>query len=126
MRDILSAETAAGRKVWFAVGSGEGEPRQAPARAPLRVPRSRLEGRDADDHRAWCAPGVAMLSRPTRPPPLWVGSVQRALDASGLAVKYFTGYRSYYEKKSKDPKWVGVPIAADQTFVIVIGPEPKP
>ena len=37
-------------------------------------------------------------------PPLWVGGVQRAPDASGLAVKYFTGYRPYYERKSKNPK----------------------
>ena len=124
MRDILSAETAAGRKVWFAVGSGEGEPQELERalhsvfqEAGWKVETQMTTGMVLN-------PGVAMLAA-DEAPPLWVGSVQRALDASGLAVKYFTGYRPYYEKKRKDPKWVGVPIAADQTFVIVIGPEPQ-
>jgi hypothetical protein len=27
--------------------------------------------------------------------------------------------------KQKNPAWVGVPIGADQAFVIVLGPQPK-
>jgi len=47
------------------------------------------------------------------------------MQASGIEVKSATGYRSYYdEKKAENPKWPGVPIAADEAFVIVLGPAP--
>lgn len=126
MRDILAAEKAPDRKAWFAVAPGEGEPqeleralRSAFAEAGWKVETQTITG-------MVLKPGIAMLAADEEPP-LWVGSVQRALDASGLPVKYGSGYRPYYEEmKGKNPKWVGVPIAADQAFVIVIGPEPQP
>jgi hypothetical protein len=70
-------------------------------------------------------PGIAMLAAEEVPAP-WVDVVHQALEAGGLTVTYGTGYRPYYEeKKLQDPKWVGLPIAPDQRFIIVIGPQPK-
>jgi hypothetical protein len=56
--------------------------------------------------------------------PSYVDTVLKALDASGLDAKSAAGYRSYYESKKKEnPSWPGVPMRADQDFVIVIGPK---
>jgi len=126
MRGILSAEKAKDRKVWFAVAPGEGEPqaleralRSVFQEAGWKVETQTITG-------MVLKPGIAMLAADEEPP-LWVGSVQKALDASGLAVKYGSGYRPYFEEmKSKNPNWVGVPIAANQAFVIVLGSEPQP
>ena len=47
------------------------------------------------------------------------------MEASGLGAKSASGYRSYYEqKKQENPAWPGVPMKADQDFVIVVGPKP--
>jgi hypothetical protein len=125
MKDILSAEKSPDRKAWVVLSPGEGEPQELERalrsvfeEAGWKVETQTITG-------MVLKPGVAMLAADEEPP-LWVGSVQRALDASGLPVKYGSGYRPYYEEmKSKNPKWVGVPIAAGQVFVIVLGPEPS-
>jgi len=57
--------------------------------------------------------------------PPYVDTVLKALDASGLDAKSASGYRGYYEsKKQENPNWPGVPLRADQDFVIVVGPKP--
>ncbi len=60
-------------------------------------------------------------------PPLYVGAVSAALEAASLPLASVgRGYRAYYEeRKAANPGWVGFPMAADQTFVIVIGREPE-
>ena len=57
--------------------------------------------------------------------PTWVETVLKAIDATGLDAKSAAGYRAYAEEmKGKNPQWPGVPIRADQAFVIVVGPKP--
>jgi hypothetical protein len=123
MLKVLSREKSPARKAWFAVPPGDGEPQalERALRAVFEQAGWKVETRTITD--AVPRPGVAMLAADDEPP-LWVASVQHAMDASGLAVKYGSGYRAYSEEmKRKNPNWVGVPITSDQAFVIVIGPE---
>jgi hypothetical protein len=124
MVKILAAQTSRDRKAWFVIGPDDPETQalatglraafeQAGWKADIRTVPGMVP-----------TPGIAMLAAEEEPP-LWVGSVQKALDASGLQVKYGIGYRSTYEEKKKeDSGWVGVPIEPNQAFVIVIGPVP--
>jgi hypothetical protein len=58
--------------------------------------------------------------------PNHVKAVLKALDASGLEAKSASGYRSYFqEMKAKNPNWPGVPLRAEQDFIIVIGAKPQ-
>jgi hypothetical protein len=69
-------------------------------------------------------PGLMTLVGDEQYPP-YVDTVLKALDASGLDAKSASGYRGYYEsKKQENPNWPGVPLRADQDFVIVVGPKP--
>ena len=69
-------------------------------------------------------PGLMTLVGDEQYPP-YVDTVLKALDASGLGAKSASGYRAYYEsKKQENPNWPGVPLRADQDFVIVVGPKP--
>jgi hypothetical protein len=125
MAEILAAETAPERTAWLAVGSGNPE-----ARALAQALQAVFEGA------GWkvqvqtltgmvLKPGVSILMAEEQPPP-WTDAASRAMEASGVGAKAAVGYRPYYEEKKKeDPSWVGVPIAADQAFVIVIGPAPQ-
>ena len=69
-------------------------------------------------------PGIMTLVAEEQYPP-YVDTVLKALDASGLGPKSASGYRSYYDSmKQENANWPGVPMRADQDFVIVIGPKP--
>jgi hypothetical protein len=69
-------------------------------------------------------PGLMTLVGDEQYPP-YVDTVLKALESAGLDAKSASGYRNYYEsKKQENPSWPGVPIRADQDFVIVIGPKP--
>ena len=58
--------------------------------------------------------------------PAPVDTVRRALEAGGLTTETGTGYRAFYdEKKRENPNWAGIPMDADQPFVVVIAPPPK-
>ncbi|HWP67410.1 MAG TPA: hypothetical protein VNO26_16050 [Candidatus Limnocylindria bacterium] len=60
----------------------------------------------------------------TEPPSL--DPVRRALEAGGLTTETGTGYRAFYdERKRENPNWAGIPMDAEQTFIVVIAPPPK-
>jgi hypothetical protein len=57
--------------------------------------------------------------------PSQVDSARRGLEAGGLTVETGTGYRAFYEeKKRENPNWPGIPMTAEQAFVVVIAPPP--
>jgi hypothetical protein len=69
-------------------------------------------------------PGIMTLMAEEQYPP-YIDTVVRGLEASGLETKSASGYRSYYEsKKAENANWPGIPIRADQDYVIVVGPKP--
>ena len=49
--------------------------------------------------------------------------IRRALEAGGLRAATATGYREYYEERTrKNPTWPTVPLGPDQTLVVVVPP----
>jgi len=49
--------------------------------------------------------------------------IRRALEAGGLRIATATGYRAYYEERTRrNPTWPTVPLGAEQAFVVVIPP----
>ena len=60
-----------------------------------------------------------------REPPVYALAARDALHAAGFPVTGGSGYRAYYrEMKRKNAGWKGFDLAPNQTFVLVIGPEP--
>jgi hypothetical protein len=124
MMQILAAETSPDRKVWFVIGPGDPETQALADALRGTFEQAGWKSETQTVTGMVLKPGIAMLAADEEQP-LWVGSVQRALDASGLQVKYGSGYRPYYEeKKRENPSWVGVPIGPDQAFIVVVGPAP--
>jgi hypothetical protein len=123
MKDHLVAETT-GRKAWIL--SQPGNPEVAALASSLAsvfedagwaVQSETVSGMSLK-------PGVMTLIGEEQYPS-YVDTVLKALDASGLGAKSASGYRAYYEsKKQENASWPGVPMRADQDFVIVIGPKP--
>jgi hypothetical protein len=67
-------------------------------------------------------PGLSILIA-AEEPPAYVTRAQQALQATSYDFKAGLGYGPYYaERKKADPKWPGIPLAAGQDFVVVIGP----
>jgi len=126
MLDVLKSESAPERAAWITYGAGDAE---AKALADALAGVFREAGWKVETNALTgmrLKPGVSMLLADEQPPG-WTDAAVRAMQASGIEVKSATGYRSYYEeKKAESAAWPGVPIAADQAFVIVLGPEPKP
>ena len=57
--------------------------------------------------------------------PSYVDQVARALDSAIPEVSVMSGYRAYAEEQhAANPAWQGVPMEADQTYVVVIGRVP--
>lgn len=70
-------------------------------------------------------PGVFVFAAEEEPPP-YVEQASGALEAGGIPIAASgIGYRAFYEqKKQEDPKWVGLELGPDVTYVIVIGRKP--
>ncbi len=124
MLEILKAESAPERAAWLTYGAGDAESK---ALADARGAVFREAGWKVDSTPLTgmvLKPGVSLLFAESEPP-AWTESVLRAMQASGIAHKSATGYRPYYEeKKAENPAWPGVPIGAEQAYVLVLGPAP--
>jgi hypothetical protein len=122
MKEQLSGETT-GKKAWIL--SQPGNPEVATLVGTL-VGVFKEAGWDVQTDTASgisLKPGLVTLVAEEQYPS-YVDTVLKALEASGLDAKSAAGYRSYYESKKKEnPSWPGVPMRADQDFVIVIGPK---
>ena len=58
-------------------------------------------------------------------PPQYAIEARAALEAAGLSLSGGTGYRDYYQQmKRTNPSWNGIEMAPEQTFVVVVGPQP--
>jgi tetratricopeptide (TPR) repeat protein len=59
-------------------------------------------------------------------PPTYVDAIHTALMNAGMKIAFNTGYRSYYEEmKRTKPTWNGFAMSPEQTFTIVVGPQPS-
>jgi len=124
MKDQLAAQEA-GRKAWILSQPGNPE---AAALAGTLASVFRDAGWQVTAETASgfsLKPGLMVLIAEEQYPP-YVDTVVGALQASGLDAKSASGYRGYYDaKKKENPAWPGIPLRADQDFVIVVGPKPE-
>lgn len=121
MVEVLRHETAADRRVWLVV---------APGRPDADALARSLEAAFAEA--GWTSlrqplAGMTLKAGPVRllvaeeeEPPL-LDTVRRALAAAGVETQTGLGYRAFYEeRKRENPAWVGVPMAPDQPFLVVV------
>jgi hypothetical protein len=124
MLDVLRGDSSPDRRVSLIVSPGMQEPAALAAalegifrEAGWQASTTKLTGMVLKPG------GVRILVGDATEPPA-VESVRQALAAGGLIVETGTDYRAYYdEKKRENPSWPGVPIRADQPFIVLIPPE---
>jgi len=126
MLGVLRADTSADKKVWLIVSPASpqtvtlGKTLETIFREGGWEPATRqLTG-------MMLKPGpVKILVADELEPPA-VDSVRRALEAGGLTTETDTGYRAFYDERKRDnPNWAGIPMEADQAFLVVVAPPPK-
>src|SRR5262249_13523344 len=68
-------------------------------------------------------PGLIVLVA-AEEPSSYVAVAQQALESTGFTIKSGSGYRAYSEERKRaDPAWPGIPLGADQDYVVVVGPQ---
>ncbi len=124
MLEVLRAETGPVRKVWFQVEQNRAE---SAAFAKTLEQTFRDAGWDVevrDSGGLAFKPGVSVLVADEDWPP-YASTAYDALQKAGIDVKAARGYRAYYEdQKRARPDWTGPQLAADQTYVVIVGRSP--
>jgi len=124
MLEVLRAESGNGRKIWFAVTPGNAEIAALKIDLEAIFKEAGWEPRTQTVTGMNLKPGLFFMAAEEEPP-AYVGTASKALEASGLPVKTGSGYRAYYQEKTReDPKWAGIAMAPDQDYVVVVGPNP--
>src|SRR5262249_56212913 len=120
----LSGEGGPVRKVWFAVAAGDAESAALKDAFEGVFKQAGWESATQTVTGMVLKPGLSVLVA-AEDPPSYVAVAQQALDSTGFTLKTGSGYRAYFEeRKQADPKWPGIPLAADQDYVVVVGPQP--
>jgi hypothetical protein len=122
--EALKAESGSDKRAWLVVSPGNAE---TSALVTALEEAFRAGGWDPTTQRLTgmvLKPGsVRILVGDEFELPM-VESVRRALEAGGITTETGTGYRAFYEeKKQENPNWPGIPMTAEQGFLIVIPPE---
>ena len=124
MLSTLRGEEGPVKKVWFVVDQGRAEP-AAFTKSLGEVFRE--AGWDVDTKPAGglnFKPGVSLLVG-EEDWPSYASTAFDALQKGGVDVKAARGYRAYYEEQKREkPGWQGPQLAADQTYVVIVGPNP--
>ena len=125
MRDVLAGETGE-KKVWFLVEARRGE-NLAYQKAIEQVFRD--AGWDVvalDSGSMTFKPGIYLLVADEEWP-AYATTAYNAFQRAGIEVKAARGYRAYYDQQKKEkPGWQGPKLADDQTYVVLVGPNPPP
>src|SRR5438045_3075256 len=122
--DALRGETGSVRKVWFHVEQTRAEP-AAFARALEEAFRAAgWEVEESGSGGLAFKPGVSVLVADEEWPS-YASTAYDALQKAGIDVKAARGYRAYYEEQKREkPTWQGPQLAADQTYVVIVGSNP--
>jgi hypothetical protein len=124
MLSALGGEQSGTRRVWFAVTPGDAEAVALKNAFEAVFKQAGWETETQPVTGMALKPGLSILIA-AEEPPAYVGAAQQALQATSFEFKAGLGYGAYYaERKQADPKWPGIPMAAGQDFVVVIGPQP--
>lgn len=125
MLATLRADTSSDKRVWLIVSPG------SPETVTLGAALETVFREGGWQPTTQKLTGMVLKPGPVRilvgeelEPPA-VDTVRRALEAGGLATETGTGYRAFYEERKRDnPNWAGIPMEAEQPFVVVIAPRP--
>ena len=124
MLSVLRTEEGPVRKVWFVVDQAKAEP-SAFVKSLEQVFREagwEVETKPAGG--LTFKPGVSLLVADEEWPS-YASTAYDALQKAGIDVKAARGYRSYYEEQKREkPGWQGPQLAAEQTYVVIVGPNP--
>jgi uncharacterized membrane protein len=124
MTDVLRGETGSVRKVWFQVEQTKAEPA---AFAKLLEQTFRDAGWEVEESGSGglsFKPGVSVLVADDEWPS-YASTAYDALQKAGIDVKAARGYRAYYEEQKREkPGWQGAKITPEQTYVVIVGPNP--
>ena len=125
MLEVLRADTSADKRIWLIVSPG------SPETVTLGAALETVFREGGWQPTSQKLTGMVLKPGPVRilvgeelEPPA-VDTVRRALEAGGLTTETGTGYRAFYEERKRDnPNWAGIPMEAEQPFVVVISPRP--
>jgi uncharacterized membrane protein len=84
------------------------------------------------DEAGWEVRGNTTVGFPIKPglyvfiaeeePPAYARTALAALEGTGMPITAGVGYRAFYaDKKRENPNWNGFDMAADQSYVVVVG-----
>ena len=124
MLSALRSEEGPVRKVWFVVDQSKAEPVAfvKSLEAVFREAGWEVETKGAGG--LTFKPGVSLLVGEEEWPS-YASTAYDALQKAGIDVKAARGYRSYYEEQKREkPSWQGPQLAADQAYVVIVGPNP--
>jgi len=123
MLRVLAGDAGPVRKVWFAVAAGD---RESTALKDAFEGVFKQAGWDTVTQTITgmvLKPGLSILVA-SEDPPSYVVVAQQALESTSFTFKVGSGYRGYFEERRRaDPTWTGIPLAADQEYVVVVGPQ---
>jgi hypothetical protein len=124
MIDVLKGEPGPVRKVWFQVEASRAEPAAYAKTLEQAFRDAGWEVDVSDSGGLSFKPGVAVLVAEEEWPP-YASTAYDALQKAGIDVKAARGYRAYYEEQKREkPDWRGAKITPDQTYVVIVGPNP--
>ncbi len=124
MLAALREDNPSTRKIWFAVLPNNPESTALKNSLEAVFKEAGWESKTQTVSGMRLKPGLFVMSAEEEPPD-YIDTVVKALEASGLPLTKGSGYRAYYEEKTRtDPKWVGIALAPDQDYVVVVGPNP--
>jgi hypothetical protein len=124
MLSTLRGEEGPVRKVWFVVDQTKTEPAALvkSLEGVFREAGWEVETKGAGG--LTFKPGVSLLVGDEEWPS-YASTAYDALQKAGIDVKAARGYRPYYEEQKRErPGWQGPQLAADQTYVVIVGPNP--
>jgi hypothetical protein len=126
MLDVLKGESGPVKKVWLMVEQSKPEHLAYETQLEQVFRDAGWDVIAMDAGSMVIKPGIYLLVGDDEWPS-YAETAYNAFQRAGIAVKAARGYRSYSEQKRKDePSWRGPKLAADQTYVVAIGPSPPP
>jgi hypothetical protein len=126
MRDVLASETGDVKKVWFLVEARRAENLAYQKAIEQVFHDAGWEVVALDSGNMTFKPGIYLLVADDEWP-AYATTAYNAFQRAGIEVKAARGYRAYYEEQKKEkPGWTGPKLADDQTYVVLVGPNPPP
>jgi tetratricopeptide (TPR) repeat protein len=114
----------AGTPVWLAIQEQDDGARQLGAALRAAFEEAGWTVRGQRDVPFAMKPGVFLFAADAAPP-AYVDTARAALDAAGLSPVFGSDYRGYYEEQARaQPNFRGFKLAADQSYLIVVGRRP--